>query len=115
MGGESKEGPDVLSEHPAPVVTQPVGKARVHLSVERDGGGVNTRQTWKDTLKSQQTAVRLHLDTEGKIAFLSLPTHSESQEPFSHITVLSLLSTQEQLPSRLHPWPCIRAYFSFSG
>lgn len=25
-GGESKEGPDVLSEHPAPAVTQPVGK-----------------------------------------------------------------------------------------
>lgn len=54
-------------------MTQPVGKARVHLSVERDGGGVNARQTWKDTLKSQQTAVRLHLDTEGKIAFVSFP------------------------------------------
>lgn len=42
-GEESGRGTRLAFITPPSVMTQPVGKARVHLSVERDGGGVNAR------------------------------------------------------------------------
>lgn len=82
-------------------MTQSIGEARGHLSVERYREVFYAMQTWKDTFKSLQTPVRLQLDTEGQTAFLSLPTYLESQEPFSF-----------HRPSRW--WPCALVAVSVS-